>query len=280
MSGFDLVNVTELFEAARNNDVKRARELLDAGIDVNAVSVDRGCTALHLACASGAKQVVELLVQRGADLNIKDSNEKTPLYALIDKRLDVLAMWLVHQGANMYVRDRKGFSPYDYAPSFLQRDLLAAAGEGKSDGYSLYHKQGGAAPAPAQAAAAAPAQAPAKKEPVVREVRQEIMKVYVKGGKAYKTMRVSSDMSVNDLIKVAADKFNLSPECVPHLDLVEKTRNEERRMAPGEDLFEVKGRWPTILSTTGNDTHIHYHFMIALKHSVPDNVKLEFSRLS
>jgi ankyrin repeat protein len=51
---------------------------LDLGADVNAVNND-GDTALHLAAALALNKVVQLLVDRGAKLDIKNKRELTPL---------------------------------------------------------------------------------------------------------------------------------------------------------------------------------------------------------
>jgi ankyrin repeat protein len=51
---------------------------LDLGADVNAVNVD-GDTALHMAAALALNKVVQLLVDRGAKLEVKNKREVTPL---------------------------------------------------------------------------------------------------------------------------------------------------------------------------------------------------------
>jgi hypothetical protein len=56
-----------LHVAVRRNDVSMARALIDAGIDVNKHG-DLGYTPLHAASMDGNRDIVELLVARGADL--------------------------------------------------------------------------------------------------------------------------------------------------------------------------------------------------------------------
>ena len=53
-------------------------ECLDHGADVNA-SDDKGQTALHLSVASAEESIVKLLAARGANLQAKDANGRTPL---------------------------------------------------------------------------------------------------------------------------------------------------------------------------------------------------------
>lgn len=56
--------------------------LLDRGADINAKS-SFGLTALHEAASQGNKEVVSRLIERGADVNAKDSIESTPLHCAI-----------------------------------------------------------------------------------------------------------------------------------------------------------------------------------------------------
>jgi hypothetical protein len=61
-----------LSEAARRGDAAKAKELLDAGVDVNTkFRYDR--MALSFAADRGHVEVVKLLIDRGADLNAKDT---------------------------------------------------------------------------------------------------------------------------------------------------------------------------------------------------------------
>jgi ankyrin repeat protein len=83
----------EIFESAKLNNLKRVKELLDAGVDVNLVDFDNGSTPLHYACSNGGKQTIEFLVDRGATVNAQNERGITPLHMLITKRYDVIALW-------------------------------------------------------------------------------------------------------------------------------------------------------------------------------------------
>ena len=70
---------TRLFKAAKSGDVKAARDALDGGVEVDALSANKW-TALHEACRYGQLEVVKLLLAAGADPNIPHSqNGFTPV---------------------------------------------------------------------------------------------------------------------------------------------------------------------------------------------------------
>src|ERR687896_2595045 len=79
-----------LFEAARSGDRARVAQLLDAGVDVN-TRARYDATALMFAADKGHLDVVRLLVERGADLNVQDSFYKTRAldWALSNDHFDV-----------------------------------------------------------------------------------------------------------------------------------------------------------------------------------------------
>ncbi len=58
--------------------LESARLALDAGADVNAAN-NNGLTALHYAAQSGLDSVVSLLVQRGARIDVKEKQGRTPI---------------------------------------------------------------------------------------------------------------------------------------------------------------------------------------------------------
>lgn len=91
--------VEELWDAARDGDVARVRAALDKGADVNAKGrYDR--TALGFAADKGHTDVIRLLLQRGADINVLDTFYKMrPLdLALMNEHLDAAGL-LVERGS-------------------------------------------------------------------------------------------------------------------------------------------------------------------------------------
>jgi uncharacterized protein len=65
-------------EVPESNALKAVQVCLDHGADVNALNVT-GETALHGAASHGANDIIRLLAERGAKLDIKDKRKRTPL---------------------------------------------------------------------------------------------------------------------------------------------------------------------------------------------------------
>ncbi len=70
---------TALHEAARNNHMNIVEILLDRGIDINS-KICNGNTALHIAANSCNMNIVEILLDRGIDINSKDNDGNTALH--------------------------------------------------------------------------------------------------------------------------------------------------------------------------------------------------------
>jgi ankyrin repeat protein len=77
--------LTPLMLAAREGDVELVDLLLEAGADVNAESGD-GKTALALAIFNGNYDAASLLVDSKADVNKADAQRFTPLFWAVDRR--------------------------------------------------------------------------------------------------------------------------------------------------------------------------------------------------
>jgi outer membrane protein assembly factor BamB len=88
-----------LWQAARTGDVTAVATELDAGVDVNAATTYQS-TALSFACDRGHEEVVRLLLERGANPNVKDTfYNATPLtWAQSGKHYGVIGL-LLEKGA-------------------------------------------------------------------------------------------------------------------------------------------------------------------------------------
>ena len=76
-----VTTVSPLISAIREESIQCVKELLKAGADVNAS--DGMDTALMVACESGNRSMVRLLLENGADVNAENSDGMTALYLAV-----------------------------------------------------------------------------------------------------------------------------------------------------------------------------------------------------
>ena len=107
-------NIT-LIEAAARNDAEEVNELLDKYSDTIHPNLqnDDGLSALHQAVIEDCAEVVEVLVEHGADLNIKDADLWTPLHAAVACGNYDLAKYLIDNGASLIEINTDGNMPID-----------------------------------------------------------------------------------------------------------------------------------------------------------------------
>lgn len=85
-------NVSALVSASAAGDVNTVKALLDSGTPANGLD-QAGESALHAACWSGKTEVVKLLLNRGADPEIKKADGASPLsLAMGQKHDDLVAL--------------------------------------------------------------------------------------------------------------------------------------------------------------------------------------------
>lgn len=125
-----------------------AQALIHFGANVNAQGV-KG-TALHEAIYSQCddkKELIELLIDKGADVNIKNKSEHTPLHVAIRENMPGIVKDLVKKGADINAQTSKGCTPLHDAIFCRNKEIvkyLVATGADKTIIYSNDGVQGNA----------------------------------------------------------------------------------------------------------------------------------------
>ena len=106
-------DVSSLHFALYMKDEANARSLIEGGADVSR-RTSHGTTPLSRAVGVGFKDIVELLIAKGADVNAKDNWNWTPLHSAVYGHKDIVEL-LITEGANVNARDGGGRTPLWYA---------------------------------------------------------------------------------------------------------------------------------------------------------------------
>lgn len=106
-------DISPLHFALYMKDEAKARSLIEGGADVSR-RTSQGTTPLERAADVGFKDIVELLIAKGADVNAKDNWNWTPLHSAVYGHKDIVEL-LITEGANVNARDGASRTPLWYA---------------------------------------------------------------------------------------------------------------------------------------------------------------------
>ena len=106
----------KLVEAVDVNVKSEVERLIDEGADVNVRSYDdKGWTALMIAVRNRNTEMVELLLQNGADVGQKDEEGNTALiFAAVQDKKEIVEM-LIERGANLDDKGSLNLTPLGWA---------------------------------------------------------------------------------------------------------------------------------------------------------------------
>ena len=106
----------DINSAAVTGDIETVKQHLAAGADVNGWPDEGGqAPPLYWAAHEGHKEIVELLIANGADVNAKDRRGETSLHAAALSPRKEIAELLIAEGADVNAKDQKGKTPLDTA---------------------------------------------------------------------------------------------------------------------------------------------------------------------
>ncbi|MCD8518371.1 MAG: ankyrin repeat domain-containing protein [Flavobacterium sp.] len=113
---------TPLILACYYNNIDVVRELVYQGADIDS-KIDMG-TALMAAVVKGNDDIVLFLLEKGANPNLKDSNQSTALiYATLFKNKEIMSM-LIKYKADKNLKDARNLTALDYAKQFNNEELI------------------------------------------------------------------------------------------------------------------------------------------------------------
>lgn len=106
----------ELYNSVRDGDVERCRRYLEIGINPNYQNRDWGdWSPLFVATYTNDYQCMELLLQYGANCNIKTKMGFSPLHRAVINANKRSIQILLSYGADTNIKDNDGDTPLDLA---------------------------------------------------------------------------------------------------------------------------------------------------------------------
>lgn len=134
----DLADTTDrILEVARTGDTERVESLLTADSTLLTVTDGDGRSPLHHAVAGGHTEMVELFLDRGADIGAVDAQGRTPLHDAAYLGDAPTVALLLSRGADIKAREFRGRTPLflavNWGGSLEVVEQLIAAGSDVND---------------------------------------------------------------------------------------------------------------------------------------------------
>ncbi|CAM9730917.1 unnamed protein product [Chrysoparadoxa australica] len=114
----------QLLIAIQNRQHDKIHELLEVKRVPAGCSNDKGVTPIHMACQMGQRELVQRLLDRGANANAVDRAGNTVLHFAARGGSVEMTQWAVMQGIRPETRNSSGASAYDVAADHMVRQYL------------------------------------------------------------------------------------------------------------------------------------------------------------
>lgn len=116
----------DIHGAIERGDLDSVTKYIKSGGDLERKDWDQ-CTPLHIACAGGFTQIVQLLISKGANINARTRIEHTPLHLACRYGHLTIALGLLVKGCLVDPCDNELNTPLHKVLAGLHRDLASHA---------------------------------------------------------------------------------------------------------------------------------------------------------
>ncbi|XP_054379020.2 fibronectin type 3 and ankyrin repeat domains protein 1 isoform X12 [Pongo abelii] len=128
----DLGGCTALHWAADGGHCSVIEWMIKDGCEVDVVDTGSGWTPLmRVSAVSGSQRVASLLIDAGANVNVKDRNGKTPLMVAVLNNHEELVQLLLDKGADASVKNEFGKGVLEMARVFDRQSVVSLLEERK-----------------------------------------------------------------------------------------------------------------------------------------------------
>lgn len=109
----DMQTMKQLFTAVSQGDKKKLESLLSSKYSPDVKNDTH--SLMHAAAEYGQTQILDVLINKGANVNILDSNGATPLHYGVKHNRPNALRFLLERGASLAVKDSNGAAPLHWA---------------------------------------------------------------------------------------------------------------------------------------------------------------------
>ncbi len=138
-------DLRHFFDSVRGDDIRDVRRHLEAGLDPNQKEIGGESYPIHCAAVKTKTEIMALLVQFGANVNVSGLEGRMPLHNAADLGCVDAVKFLIGVGANINAEDNFKHTPMFYAA--LGRRLIIVKQSDRDNVVALL-KSHGARPSP------------------------------------------------------------------------------------------------------------------------------------
>jgi len=110
--------------AINKGNLSMVSMLIDKGSDINIKESIDGNTPLHIAVERGNLHMADFLIRRGANVNIKNDSSYTPLYIAVKLGQEKIVRSLLAKSADPNIQDQDGLTPLHLAVEYQEEETV------------------------------------------------------------------------------------------------------------------------------------------------------------